>query len=109
MSFRDEEFRITRREITTLVDACELTPDERKEFDYLNWAAIDEGRDSASFFRRTWADGTQLYDLSEFTDAPREARRLGWHAFAADTFFSGILVRFDPDDSDVIWTALLLA
>ena len=32
-------------------DAWELTPDERKEFDYLDWAKIDAGEDSASFVR----------------------------------------------------------
>jgi hypothetical protein len=31
-----------------VVDAWELTPSERAQFDYLDWAAIEEGSDSAS-------------------------------------------------------------
>lgn len=29
------------------IDAYELSPKERTEFDYLDWAAIDDGRESA--------------------------------------------------------------
>lgn len=50
----------TNRVPRNIIDAYELTADERKEFDYLNWPAIDEGSDSASFIRYKG----QLYDLS---------------------------------------------
>ena len=94
------EYKIVRRERSDLIDACQLTETERAEFDYLDWAAIDEGRDSATFFRRNG----EPYDLGNFlrTEEGGELRRLGYHGFAADSFFSGIAVHLDPDGESVI-------
>jgi hypothetical protein len=99
-------FTITGRERSDLVDACELTPDERREFDYLDWAAIDAGTDGATFFHRHG----ELYDLGTFmlTEAGGDLRRLGYLGFAGDSFFSGIAVHLDPDGESVI-SALVLA
>jgi hypothetical protein len=74
-----------------VIDAWQLTPAERAEFDYLDWNAIMDGRDSASFFRYKG----QLYDLGNFmrldggplTDA-------GWQGASADSAFSATLVRY---------------
>jgi len=77
------------------IDAYELTEAERAEFDYLDWPAIDEGRESATFVRYRG----ELYDLDQFThvgpDAPEAFR--GWHGWLADTFFSGILIKLSGD------------
>jgi hypothetical protein len=99
-------FKITGRERSGLVDACELSMDERDQFDYLDWAAIDEGTDSATFFRRHG----ELYDLGNFmlTQRGGDLRRLGYHGFAADSAFSGIAVHLDPDGESVI-SALVLS
>jgi hypothetical protein len=94
--------RITAEEFTPLIDAAELTEDEQAGFSYLDWAAIGRGEDSASFFRRQG----QLYDLGEFSDPPPGAKARGWNGFSADTFFSGVLVRFI--DPDTIQAGLLL-
>jgi hypothetical protein len=100
MSSLSTEYKIVKREQSDVVDACELTEDERAEFDYLDWAAIDAGTDSASFFRR----GGELYDLGEFilTEESGELRRLGYHGLRPDSFFSGIAVHLDPDGESVI-------
>ena len=76
------------------VDSHELTATERAEFDYLDWSAIDEGNDSATFFRYR---GT-LYDLGEFmrTDLP------GWDGIATDSFFSVTVVKLVDDGEAVI-------
>lgn len=97
--------KILHRQEHELIDAWQLTPDERREFDYLDWPAIDEGRDSASFFRR---DG-DLYDLGEFTLTSEGSteRRLGWHGVRGDSFFSGVLVRIS-DDGETVLSALEL-
>jgi hypothetical protein len=87
-----------------VLDAYALTPRERAEFDYLDWAAIDAGTDSASFFRYR---GT-LYDLSEFVQpAPLDVN--GWDAFRADSFFSGVAIRYcQGNDGDSIVAALII-
>lgn len=75
-----------------LVNAWEPTAEERANFDFLDWEAIEEGRDSAEFFRYR---GNLYYLESEGT--PSFA--LGWHGYLSDSFFSGIVYRF-PVDSD---------
>lgn len=85
-----------------VVEAYELTADERAEFDYLDWEKIERGEDSASFFRYKG----QVYDLGEFErwdsiQSPERANG-GWDGFSADTYFSGILVRYVEDFERVI-------
>ena len=96
---------ITGRQEHEIIDACQLTPDERAEFDYLDWPAIDDGRDGATFFRR---DG-DLYDLGNFmrTSPGSTEYRLGWHGCRGDSFFSGILVHIS-DDGETVLSALEL-
>lgn len=87
-----------------VINAWELTPEERKEFDYLDWEAIERGEDSASFIRYRG----ELYDLSEFvrivpqggTDPNGFAHYdhsgdlAGWDGIRTDSFFSGLVVRY---------------
>lgn len=94
-----------RREI---LDPHDLTPAEREEFDYLDWAALDRGEASAQFFRF----GGQVHDLGEFTTdygltrggglpSPFE----GWDAYRSDSAFSGMVVRLvkaDYGDHDIV-------
>lgn len=100
--------KIVHRELNELIYDGELTADERDQFDYLDWAAIDRGEDSATFFRRE-RDGN-LYELGQFmrTQEGGDLRRFGYHGFAADSAFSGIAVHLDPDGDHVI-SALVLA
>lgn len=44
----------------------------------------------------------QRHYLSDFTASTIE----GWDGIAPDSFFSGTLVRFDPEDSDYVYAAL---
>ncbi len=75
----------------------ELTPKERREFDYLD---TDGARAGAEFVRyKNW-----VYDISEFTAicppvAPH-AQRPGWEkwdGYHSDSCFSGILIKW-PDE-----------
>lgn len=80
------------------IDAHELTPAERDDFDWLDWPAIDEGRDSATFFRYRG----QLYSLDQFTRIdPGSPTFPGWHGIAHDSAFSGTLVRLSDDGESV--------
>lgn len=68
---------ITNNVPRDVIDAWELNAKERTEFDYKDWEAIDDGRDSASFIRYK----NQLYDLSEFVCITKRsglAGRIGW-------------------------------
>lgn len=78
-----------------VIDAYELSPAERAEFDYIDWTAIDRGEASASFFRYRG----ELYDLGEFLvwDNPASPTRDQWDGFRSDSFFSGLVVRYCAD------------
>jgi hypothetical protein len=80
------------------VDAWELSQKERAEFDYIDWQAIEDGRDSATFFRYKGV----LYDLGEFLrlhDNGRVQMARGdspfasWDGYMSDSFFSGLVIR----------------
>lgn len=88
----------TNHHVRPTVDGCELTSAEREQFDYVDWPAVDDGRDSATFFRYRG----RLYDLSEFTrlEASPDAPMAGWDGGSADSFFSGVLVRFAERDCE---------
>jgi len=80
-----------------VIDAWELTAEERKEFDYLSWESIEMGEDSASFFRYRG----ELYDLGEFmitSDFPDDDPMRKWSGFWSDSFFSGLLIRWPRVD-----------
>lgn len=79
------------------IDACELSAQERAEFDYLPWPAIDRGEESATFFR---FKGT-LYDLGEFLVTSNPALK-GWDGISTDTFFSATVIRLVDDGDSVV-------
>jgi len=79
-----------------VIHAWELTKTERAEFDYLDWEAIEDGRDSADFVRYRG----ELYNLSDtdsgYSTMPPELK--GWDAYVSDSFFSGVLFRYPRED-----------
>lgn len=84
-----------------VIGAYELTAEERAEFDYLDWSAMERGEDSASFFRYRG----RLYDLGEFewTGAlgyPEWVK--AWDGIQSDSFFSGMVVRYVENFERVI-------
>lgn len=94
-----------------VIDAWQLTEAERAEFDYLDWEAIHEGRDNASFFRYRG----QLYDIGEFSTDYGITRGSGlpdylarWDAYMSESFFSAIAIRY-VDDYEGIVVALILS
>lgn len=88
-----------------LVDAYELTAEERTEFDYLDWPAIDAGTDSATFFRYRG----NLYDLGEFTRDYGITKGSGlpehlatWDGYLPESAFSAVVVRIVDDNHVVV-------
>jgi hypothetical protein len=86
---------ITNNVPREILDASQLTEAERKDFDYLDWDALEEGRDSASFIRYRG----ELYDLNDTEGTFPADRR--WF-YRSDSFFSGVLFRYAPSDTDYI-------
>lgn len=78
-----------------IIDGFQLTENERKEFDYIDWKKIEEGNDSASFFRYKG----ELYDLHEFMVTESSALE-GWTGYSANSFFSGMVVNYVTRDHD---------
>lgn len=92
---------ITNNVPRDVIEAHELTDVERAEFDYLPWAKIAAGEDSASFARYKG----DLIDLGEFIvwSNPDSPMRSGnWDGFRSDSFFSGLLVRYVDNCERVI-------
>lgn len=82
-----------------VLDGFELTAAEREEFDYIDWAAIEDGRDSASFFRYKG----EVYDLGDCETSTAAANPFpGWDGYYSQTFFSGVLFRYCDDFERVI-------
>ena len=69
-----------------LLTAYDLTENELKEFDYL-----EEGE--GSFFRYKG----EVYDLGEFMawDNPASPTRGDWDGCRGDSYFSGLVVKYD--------------
>jgi hypothetical protein len=84
------------------IDAWELSADERAEFDYHDWPAIERGEDSATFVRYRG----ELLDLADFVTTGELltfgdlAPLRGWHGYASDSYFSGTVVRYVHDHGD---------
>jgi len=74
-----------------LIKDYQLSEKEREEFDYLDWEKIDNGEDSATFFRYKG----RLYDLGEFVITPESLKP--WDGMAGDSAFSGVLIRLVDD------------
>lgn len=76
------------REVLTWYD---LTPEEQKEFNYL-----EEGE--GSFFRyKNW-----VYDLGEFVRVDRTVMPDKWQGYWSGSYFSGVLIRYTSDCDQVI-------
>lgn len=92
---------ITNNHERLIIDSYELSVNEREEFDYLNWAAIERGEDGATFFRYKGS----LYDLGEFmttSGMPESSPLKKWDGYFSDSFFSAIVVRYLEDHDHVI-------
>jgi len=95
---------ITNHVPRDVIEAYELTTDERDQFDYLDWPSIDRGEESASFVRYRG----ELHDLGEFeavgprhTDERRDALA-EWDGVRADSFFSALVVRYVDEYERVV-------
>lgn len=90
---------ITNNVPRDVVEASELTPAEREEFDYIDWPKIAVGEDSASFFRYKG----ELYDLGDCEMSTSPLSPLAqWDGFYSETFFSAVVFRYVDEGDRVI-------
>jgi hypothetical protein len=88
-----------------VIDGYELSAEERAEFDYIDWPAVDRGEESASFVRYRG----ELHDLGEFSadygitrGAGLPAHLANWDGYRADSFYSALVVRYCDDFKRVV-------
>ena len=73
----------------------ELPAKAQKEFDYLD---SEDKQQSAMFVKyKNWH-----YDISEFMRCTGELSDLDWDGYSSDSFFSGVLLKFDKSDNDYV-------
>lgn len=85
----------------TPIYGYELTTKERKEFDYIS----DDDIGSHDFLRYRG----NVYDLSEFMridtmckDPNRPSFMQNWHGYTSDSFFSGVLIKWNKECDQVM-------
>jgi hypothetical protein len=83
---------ITNNVPRDVLEAHELSAEERADFDYLDWSAIERGEDSASFVRYKG----ELLDLGDLerTNSLMDPAFSAWDGYRSDSFFSGVLMRW---------------
>ena len=88
---------VTDNKRRLIIDGYQLSERERKEFDY-----IDDF--SFAYFVRYKGE---LYDLGDFmilnpqtVGVEPSLGSIGWHGYASDSYFSGIVMRYAEGDDD---------
>jgi hypothetical protein len=78
-----------------IIDGWDLTPEEREEFDFIDWAAVEAGNDNPAFFRYRG----ELYYLGDFMrwDGCGNEELLKWDGYNSDSYSTGLLVRYVGD------------
>ena len=71
----------------------DLTPKERKEFDWIVDSDTVTAEECEFFRYRGW-----VYCLSEIMRVEHDADFTGWDGYISDSFFSGILVKYPRED-----------
>ena len=70
----------------------ELSNKEKQDFDYL------DDIDSAEFFRFKGS----VYAVSDFMHTGNNPDLKGWHGYASDSYFSGVLIKLVNNNEAVI-------
>jgi len=93
---------ITNNRPRPVIEAWELSPAERAEFDYLDWDNLDAWADSRQFVRYQGS----LIDLNDmergFGNANMPEPLKAWDNYRSDSFFSGIVVKWREDYEQVV-------
>lgn len=112
----------TDHKFRNLLYGYELTEKERKDFDYLNWDETPELQDTPivdneGYTGHSYGEGLnhaffryrgEIYDTGEFSADWGITKNSGlpdslrdWDGYISDTYFSGIVIKFDKDGEAV--------
>jgi hypothetical protein len=87
-----------------VIDAWDLCAKERDQFDYLDWVAIHNGRESAEFVRYKgrleYLGNFLAWQATSVADAPHWMDR--WDGYTSDSFFSGLVIRYVDNGERVV-------
>lgn len=86
----------TDRKYRNLLSWGELTPKEQKEFDWMQSSDTVTPEDADFIRYRNW-----VYYLGDFERVTHPELK-DWDGFTCDTFFSGVVVKYNPEDSDQV-------
>ena len=101
---------ITNNVPRPVIYGYELTAQERADFDYIDWSAVDRLEDGGGEFVRYKGDLIHLgefsvdWGLSRGTGLPEHLR--GWQAYLSDSAFTALVVRYADDEHVVIGRVL---
>lgn len=76
-----------------LIAWCELPWKEREFFDYVE--ENDKLNPRFVKYRGEWYDTCEFEAANWHDEHPQRAFMWGWHGFQTDSYFSGVLCRFD--------------
>lgn len=88
---------ITKGRMCPVLYWHDLSAAQQAEFDYLD---TPDRQDGATFIQYLG----RVYDLGEFMRTEGALAAQGWHGAAADSYFSGVLVRVTSSGDDVMVT-----
>lgn len=90
---------ITNNVPRPILDSCELSQADaafaRREFNWINWSAIDNGEESASFVKYRG----ELIPFATIERCNLVINGIRWDGARCDSFFSCVIVRFPIDET----------
>lgn len=84
---------ITNHNWRNFLYGYELTESEKSDFDWIDSEEID----STDFIKYK----NRIYSISEFLYIPENSSIPGdWDGYISDSYFSGVLIKLNPENSD---------
>lgn len=113
-SFHTGEMSIkTDNKARNIIYGYELTEEEQKEFDYLDFTEPDpndaDGDYGGGLTRHFVRFKGQILDIGDFMSCHNSFyspncpfKDIGWDGYSSDSFFSGVLIKYTEDNESVI-------
>lgn len=90
-----------------IIYGFDLTPNERAEFDFLDWGEPGFAAEGDQFFRykgRVYYLGNFMRIKNPGTTPPSDDPFWNWDGYAGDSYFSGLVVKIPNDEQVIVGT-----